>query len=434
MIKQTGTLGRIPLSSELAYGDLILNYRDGKLYYKGYDNIIRSFSVEAGDSASFSWDFSRPSPNAIDYTGNKVTDIHRNMRRCLVLDNGTVNYYLNAFNSLLKEDGTASVLTGADGQVMVEIPQFYYKKITIGTISTWSIANVSLPGYVIHPAFIKDGVQVPYRYIGAYDACVYDTSAAAYISGLNLDNADGILDYTADKLSSVSGAYPIVGITRAQGRTLAGLRGSGWRQLDFWLVNAIQLLYLIEYQSFYSQNLLGPGNTTDVYVTSSSVQEDSPHSIAGCSNSLGNASTTLLSGKSAVTNPPTAFMSYRGIENFYGNSWAAVDGINLNNYIVYTNNTTSQFTDDTATNYINIGTAGATSGYPIKFINKAFIPLSVGGSSTTYITDYYYTASGWCVVFFGGAADVGAAAGAFYWYCGNASSTRTRRIGSRLAR
>ena len=37
------------------------------------------------------------------------------MKRCLLLDDGTVNYYLDPNNSLLKEDGTPVVLDGTDG-------------------------------------------------------------------------------------------------------------------------------------------------------------------------------------------------------------------------------------------------------------------------------------------------------------------------------
>ena len=55
------------------------------------------------------------------------------MKRCLLLDDGTVNYYLDPNNSLLKEDGTPAVLDGTDGQVMVESPRFYYLGIPDGS-------------------------------------------------------------------------------------------------------------------------------------------------------------------------------------------------------------------------------------------------------------------------------------------------------------
>ena len=439
-ISKTGTKGRIPTPTEMDFGELLLNYSDGKLFYKNHEGKIKSFNSNdlEGSFASFSWDSAFPSPNAVDYIPGvtKVTNIHKGMRRCLVKDNGSINYYLNPYNSLYKESGEPAVLTGADGQVMVEIPKFYIKKEKKGTIYTWTISDLELPGFALHPAFLKDNTVVDNRYYGAYDACLYDVSASQYISGLNLDNVDSLIDINNDILSSVSGIYPIVGITRAQARSLASKRGAGWRQLDFWLVQAIQILYLVEYQSFYSQNILGNGNTADTYVASSSNQEDSPHSISGRSNSLGNSSTNTLIGKNTITNPPMAFMSYRGIENFFGNCWNWVDGFNINSSVAYVNNTTSQFSDDTATNYINIGTIANASGHPnsILNINNAILPATVGGSSSTYFTDYFWISPGWRVARFGGSADYGAGAGAFCWFCSDDSSYRSRDFGARLAR
>ena len=439
-ISKTGTKGRIPTPTEMDFGELLLNYSDGKLFYKNHEGKIKSFNSNdlEGSFASFSWDSAFPSPNAVDYIPGvtKVTNIHKGMRRCLVKDDGSINYYLNPYNSLYKESGELAVLTGADGQVMVEIPKFYIKKEKKGTLYTWTISDLELPGFALHPAFLKDNTVVDNRYYGAYDACLYDVSASQYISGLNLDNVDSLIDINNDILSSVSGIYPIVGITRAQARSLASKRGAGWRQVDFWLVQAIQILYLVEYQSFYSQNILGNGNTADTYVASSSNQENSPHSISGRSNSLGNSSTNTLIGKNTITNPPMAFMSYRGIENFFGNCWNWVDGFNINSSVTYVNNTTSQFSDDTATNYINIGTIANASGHPnsILNINNAILPATVGGSSSTYFTDYFWIATGWRVAGFGGGASVGAAAGAFYWYCYYDSSYRGRNVGARLAR
>ena len=55
-------------------------------------------------------------------------DLHRRlpiqnqMRRCLLLDNGKVNYYLHKDDSTKKENGSNAILDGTDGQVMVEIP------------------------------------------------------------------------------------------------------------------------------------------------------------------------------------------------------------------------------------------------------------------------------------------------------------------------
>ena len=398
-------------------------------------------------SASFSWNSATSSP-AKSYFDEPVKLIaaHRNMRRCLLLDNGTVNYYLDENDSTKKADGTSATLTGADGMVMVEIPKFYTKCAVSGTVTTWFVSDYPLTGYTVHPAFVKDGVEVDKRYYSAYDACAFDVSGSAYISGLNRDNAVSntpnvdVTESTGDKLASVSGIYPMVGLTRAQFRTIAANRGTGWRQLDFALWSAVQLLYLTEHQSFFSQSILGDGNTSGSYLTQSGTQSDSPHTIAGVSNGWGNFSTNG-SQPSAGAKPGTAFMVYRGIENLYGNCWNWADGINVNvtsNGNVHVTNNRADFADDTSTNMTLISTtAPTTSGFvsAIAAIDNYFIASSVsGGSATTFLTDQWFgSTSSNRVVRVGGGAATGANAGAFAVDAPSDSSSALRNIGARLA-
>ena len=392
-------------------------------------------------TASFSWDTSKSSPVSVDGLSQKVTAIHTAMRRCVVNDSGVVQYYLLATDSTKKADGTAANIDGTDGQVMVEIPKFYVKRVVNGPIWTYSVSAVPLTGYTVHPAFVKDGVEVNYRYYGAFDACVFDNSASAYISGTNLDNASVLIDTAADKLASVSGIYPMVGVTRAECRSMAANRGTFWRQLDFTLWSAVQLLYLVEHQSFYSQNILGAGNTNGSYLASSSSQNDSPHTIAGASNSLGNGSTNTTTGAGTSAKPGVSYMSYRGIENFYGNCWNWADGINVNvgaNGNVHVTNNRAHFADNTSSNMTLLtSSAPTTANYAsaVASVDAYFIPTSVsGGSSSTYLTDYWYgSASSNRVAVVGGGADLGATAGAFCVAAGIDSSFRVRYVGARLA-
>jgi hypothetical protein len=394
-----------------------------------------------GDSlsiGSFTWDSATVSPDASQASPfPTVTSTHLGMRRCLLLDNGTVNYYLNQTDSTLKADGTPSDLSGADGMVMVEIPKFYTKRELIGTETTWSISNQPISGYTVHPAFVKDGVEVNYRYYSAYDACVFSNSGSNYISGLNLDNAGSLLSFPNDKLSSVAGVYPMVGVTRTNFRTLASNRGAGWMLGDFWLVNAIQMLFLVEYQTFNSQAVLGNGNVSGGYFISSADQNDSPHTIAGASNSLGNLSTDG-SQPSAGAKPGIAYMSYRGIENFFGNCWNWTDGFNINDRFAHVSNNPSMFDDTSLTTngYIALGTQMPTSNGWVtghQNIDNAFLPNGIGGSSSTYWTDQYFQSTGLRAALFGGSADLGLLAGSFYWSLGAAAGGLNRFFGARLA-
>lgn len=402
--------------------------------------------------ASFSWNSATASPAAAyTNTPTRLIKAHTNMRRCLLLDNGTVNYYLDPNDSEKKADGTASTLTGADGMVMVEIPAFYVRRVVVGTITTWLVADTALPGFVLHPAFTKDGSTVTHRYYSAYDACAFDVSGSAYISGLNRDNAVSNtpnVDATAttgDKLASVSGIYPMVGLTRAQFRTIAANRGTGWRQLDWTLFSAVQVLYLTEYQTFFSQSVLGDGNVNGSYLSQDGVQANSPNSIAGLTNSWGNGS-TRGNQPSAGAKPGTAFMSYRGIENFYGNVWNWADGcivnpdgsVSANQARMWWTNNSADFSDTVKTNMTEIAVNLTTGGDYISALAATdyfFVATSVsGGSSSTYITDQYFgSTSDDRVVLVGGYAADGAIAGAFLVNAALDSSGANRSVGGRLA-
>jgi hypothetical protein len=397
--------------------------------------LAREFDLETLIGGDLSWDSSADTYSREYAFSSGVTRIHENMRRCLLLDNGTVNYYLDANDSTLKEDGTAANLDGTDGMVMVEIPAFYFKQEFEGDVRKWKISDLPLSGYQLHPAFIKNGEVVNHRYMGAYDACVYDDSADAYIAGLNLDENIGNVDLSNDKLASVSGIYPMVGLDRDEFRALAANRGTGWRQQDFWLTSAVQMLYLVEYGDFNSQANLGDGNTNGDYSGSSANQNDSPHTIAGASNSWGNASTDG-SQPSAGASPGTAYMSYRGIENFFGNCADWVDGFNILDRVPYVTNVDTDFADDTSSNYTQLSDAMPSSnGFvtDIKDVDGAFLPDSVGGSSSTFLTDDYFQNSGNRAARFGGIASRGAGAGAFLWRLNSDSSNGSRSRGGRLA-
>lgn len=369
--------------------------------------------------------------------------IHGNMKRCVLNANGTVNYYLDPANSTLKAGGGAANLTGADGNVMVEIPRFWYKYTRSSANNIWEISAGPQAGFSVHPAFIKAGVEVSHRYIGAYHACYLDATDSTYKSGLNLDNMTSNLDLANDKLASVSGVYPLVGVTRAQCRSLATNNGTGWHQMDFALWSAIQMLYLVEYGNFNSQNRLGAGNTNGSYLTSSVNQTDSPHTIAGASNTAFANASTDGSQPSAGARPGTAYMSYRGIENIFGNCWTWVDGINVNQgtagNVHYTNDY-EDFADNTTTNYTQIATALPTAtGYQkdiLSGIGFGFLSSSnSGASSTTFLTDQHFASASLArVVSVGGLASDGALAGFFCVTSTLGAGDAFRRFGARLCR
>ena len=323
------------------------------------------------------------------------TQIQSKMRRCVLNLDGTVNYYLDPFNSTLKADGTTAILTGADGNIMVEVPKFWYKHELNGNEHQWWVSPTSLAGYNVHPWFLEGGVEHDFRYYRAY-TCI---------------NQGGVL-------RSVSGVTPTRNQTRSTFRTQARANGAGWNLCSWNAVNAIQILYLTEYCTLNSQSVLGSGNDTgqDYGITT------------GQSNVIGNASSGPLNNNT--------WMSYRGIENFYADCWEFVDGINVQNYKVFLNQNPDTFADGVFTgDYEDSGvTVPAASTSYVKKISDNFLPTALGGSSSTYVTDGFWSAAGDRIVFFGGCAVNGALAGAFCLLVGNAASDVGVAVGAGLSR
>lgn len=48
VLKKSAVAGKIPQPEDLSYGELALNYADGKIFYKGYDDLVRPFSSSNG--------------------------------------------------------------------------------------------------------------------------------------------------------------------------------------------------------------------------------------------------------------------------------------------------------------------------------------------------------------------------------------------------
>jgi hypothetical protein len=316
------------------------------------------------------------------------------MKRCVLQSNGAVAYYLHPTDSTKKANGTTADLTGATGNVMVEIPKFYYKYEWTGTEHHWSISNYQAPGYIVHPAFIKAGVEVNYRYHNAYNT-----------------RDDGT------KLISASGLYPTTNLTRDTFRTKAAANGSGWGLVDWNLHFATQLLYLVEYADFNSQETIGHGRT---FMTGGSFVDGSYYVLSGLSNANGNNTANVWVSATAYADN---YMTYRGIEHWCGHVSRFLDGVNVNiSRQYFINNNPSTFADGVFTgNYVLKGTAGSTTGYISDFARDGdgFFPTSVAGSSTTYVGDNYVQSAQNNAAVCSGSANGTGSGGAFFLQSGN---------------
>lgn len=357
--------------------------------------------------------------------------VHNKIRRCVINDAGVRQYYLDRNNSYLQENGDSAKVDGTDGMVMVEFPKFYYKYSISGTEYEWNISLENISGFTVHPAFVDSGgVEKDFVYIGAFAGVLYDASAGAY-----LDASSSSIYASGDKLASIVGYKPSTGETRAEYRVASTARGAGWHQLSHELLSMVQLLFITEYASFNSQTMISEGNnkfSTWDYNTR----------IAPTGKSLLDGD--YSNGQSTVGGDSLDYVSYRGLEDFWGNVWQFVDGININNDGVssklYVTNDYRYFLDNTSTNYTFIGNLANTDGYIKRIINyeTGFYPSIIGGASNTYLADYYYTdyntspSGGWRVFRVGGYAPYGVKAGVFVGTSDSASSFAGSGVGGRL--
>jgi hypothetical protein len=391
--------------------------------------------------------------------GAKLPDallpIQSKMRRCVMAADGSIEYYTGAYDSTVKEEtNTASVLTGADGQVMVEVPKGYIKVTETATEYEILISEEPFSGAVTMSAFVGSA-EKDHVYFGAYEGGLFDASAAegvgAYVDGDGDTDNTADIDFENDHIGSVSGIKPYTGLTLSEMHTLCTNLGSGWTLETFPMMFLRIILFMIEYGSLNSQDALGAGNTDFAAWSYADDVADT-----GLSNSLGNQSgnTTTMGGSKT-----TDFMSYRGIENMWGNVWKWIHGIMFykatagaaTQDIYYKADNTDIDADLDITTESGLADrliaagwtkltgvdATAADGYitAMKFLNAIFYPTAAsGGSSVTGFTDYQWRNSGWRVLLSGGFAGNGSRAGVFAWYAYYAASYSYSIIGGRLCK
>ena len=368
---------------------------------------------------------------------------------------------------------------GSNGEVMVKIPEFWWKR-------------ERLPD--------EFGNVYEYIYIADYARAGYKKSeeffVGAYIISTETTEGDTIIAH------SRSGAIPKYNTTKANFRNYAKALGEGWQLMDYHYF-LLQMLYLVEYAHYNSQSMLGNGivgfntakaliaenNVNRIIVSSvgtglwvgkticigatdawnSSVAADreitsiedyndgqvtgkaihfngDPVNIAvnnviwgsaqktGENDSLGNASGCLI-------NDSYHSVNYRGIENIFGHMWQHIDGLNIKDYIAYICKDPASYENDKFdAPYEKIGYVNAeTTDSYIKKLGldekhpEVALPTEIGASSSTGACDNYWRAEGNRIACVGGGFGTNwSKAGFFAWYCGNTSSYSTWHCGARL--
>ena len=233
-----------------------------------------------------------------------------------------------------------AVFEDSDGQVMVEIPKFYYQYLHSGDLFTYNISPIELTGYIVHPAFTPGGIEKDLIYVGAFE-----NTYESYYQGVNafLSSEPGVIVN-----GSQAGLQPITRGRRWVVRQCTVARGAGWHLMDLYTHHAIQLLYMAEYGSFDSQTEIGQGFTDWLGDHSDALAYNNRYGSihTGWSLKDGNLTANRTKGAGVIG----SYMSYRGIENLYGSLNCMIDGINIMpDSKVYLCNTPASYADATIT-------------------------------------------------------------------------------------
>lgn len=329
------------------------------------------------------------------------------MRRCLLNDDGTVNYYLHPNDSTKRENGAAADLTGADGQYMVELPDMYVRFETEGTKHRALISTEALPGFHL---WRKD-------YVSAVEATVQrSTGKLSSVVSMDPDYRGGDNNPIGDLTNKTLKGRPATYISLNSLRGYARKRGSTeWNCYLYQSHRKIVWLYVIEYANFNIQDVFRADVTSEgfkqgglgVGVTNFSnwgtYNNYRPVVPCGITKSLGNKSGMVeydILNNDNTLNFTVSVPSYRGIENPFGHLWKIVDGCRCVVRTLDTGSMTefyvcdvpSDFTDFGITNYQLRGILPLGDGYIKDLIlgyDGDIMPCRTGGGSTLYFCDTY---------------------------------------------
>ena len=432
------------------------------------DVLMDDMDVEAKFAYGVQWDKTATSPDCTR-VGNMLLHamlpVQSQMRGCLLNDNGEVVKYL-------AESGwTEETLDGSMGQVMVEIPKFYWKFTESGNTQTVMLSQVPIEGYT----------KVPKRYVSAYEATI-DNNGNTGTTNSSQYKLASVKNTTAryrgcNNVASNDETYksglgmPRTNLSLQTYRESARRRKPStyeWNCYDYMTHKILYWLFVVEFATRHTQKAvdstttisgyktggLGNGVTTVNNTEWTNLYGNYPIVPCGTSDSLGNGtgevSYAVPSSGAGETWTTVKVPRYRGIENPFGHIWKQTDGIKVEVepggttsgeskvYVCYTPSNYNSTSN--AINYNYIGNEERSQGNvkEIFFGPSGDLFISVnGGGSNTYYGDYHYvktdnTAIEYRSVRFGGPASAGASAG---FVCSSSSyslSNANTYSGSRL--
>ena len=288
-------------------------------------------------------------------------------------------------------DGTAADLTGAEGDVFMKMPDFWYRSLEIGT----DVFGIQFRKGSTSPGngWTKWDTNA---LIGVYEAYSVDS-----------------------KVYSRSAVTSSGNISQANFKAYARARGTGFQIVDWQMHCVMAILYYAQYGHTNCQEKIGAG-------TSSDSKQCGQTNACGMNDTKGASPVSGLNDAGANGNSQS--INFWGLENWWGNKYEWIDN-------VVVNSRKWEITEPDGT-VRKPGTGGSSSNYISKMLFGDccdLIPTATSGSSTTGFCDYYYQSSSTARVVlrsyyysdtYGGVAYVSASSG---------SSDAYSFVGSRLA-
>ncbi|WP_125575934.1 fibronectin type III domain-containing protein [Levilactobacillus angrenensis] len=301
-------------------------------------------------------------------------------------------------------------VTDSYGNTFVRVPKFYIRKTQDKNkpLSTWQVSLVKQ----------GDDWYLP--------NCFYDFGNKKELDYVDVSRYEGSI--ASGKLQSKTGATPTASQTIVQLRSSAVANNTdgkkGYHLWDVHTLDALQVLFTIEFATLDSQSIM-KGNTDNT------------------GNSLmNNGATDNVKGSSGFVTSGAKPMTYRGIENLYGNLAMWTDGLNINSLSLYSCDDATKYASDVFTspyyklNYSLNSENGNITGLGFdKEHPGVTAPTSFNSDSyNTYYHDYGYVyGSGNYVVYTGGGWFWHAgSSGLWFWYGSYSSSDAYSYVGSRL--
>lgn len=276
-------------------------------------------------------------------------------------------------------DGSVAKTDGTEGDVMVYLPEYYYRYENLGgTKFAYRFSRVNLG---------EDWVHVPASLVGAYKG---------YVS--------------SKKLYSRSGVTPKGDISFNNATTYSEARGTGYQIIDYYQHCQIAMLFYAKYRNRHSQAVLGIGGAE--YNTKT-----------GGTDALGNRDTEKAS---------SGWVNFRGIEGVFGGLEEYVKGVIINNNVWSITNLDNSVR--TVKAYSSMGYISHIQAEKGPFFDV--IPTSIQSQEQlgeNYCAYYYTLGSEEIILSRSGAHAVEGNGSIAYTYANNTTTSIDYTIGSRLA-